>query len=272
MKTPITTLIVDGDDTLWVCGQYYFGAMKKFADEAAARVGLPSAFCRSMLDAIDGGMTSLPGAFNRDRFPTSFRATSLALDAISGRQADEEAADAAWHIGDSVFSEPYPIYPGVRDALNDLKARGVRLILNTKGPDDVQWRKIHKNHLENVFNAIYVTLTKDVPHYQKIIAEQGLDPFVTAVVGDSMRDDIIAPNSLGFKTILVNAKSPDEWKPKWSYEAKVDGPIDPTFWIKTFDLVGTVPLQLPNDPPQKRDWIHPSIQALPHAPAHYQPM
>lgn len=241
----VQTMVIDGDDTLWMCGVYYFNAMKSFAEISAHRTGLDATFCRKMLDTIDGAMTSLPGAFNRDRFPKSFKATSLALDAISGNPVNLTAAEAMFEVADSVFSEEYPMYEGVRDTLVKLKEQGVTLILNTKGDNDVQWMKIRNNNLEPIFDHISVTLKKDIPYYENMRKKFSLDTQTTVFMGDSMRDDIIAPNSLGYRTILVSTKPPSEWKGKWSYEANIDGPIDPTWWVKAVPEVLSLNLVLP---------------------------
>lgn len=243
----INTFVIDFDDTLAACGIYYFSAMKKFSELAAARTGLDAEFCHQLLDKIDGAMTNLPEAFSRDRFPTSFKATSLALDVIGNVDVDLVAAIQAFKIADSVFHEKYLIYPGVREALSELKARGATLVLNTKGDQHVQRMKIQNNNLETLFHHIYVTPVKDIPYYENMLSKLQLRPENTAFVGDSMRDDIIAPNSLGARTVFVSTKPPSEWKAKWSYEAHIDKPIDPTWWISKFADITTLDFTLPND-------------------------
>ncbi|HJW30625.1 MAG TPA: HAD hydrolase-like protein, partial [Saprospiraceae bacterium] len=240
----IDTFVIDGDATLWPCGVYYFEAERKFSELLAQVTGLDTTFCHHMLDTIDGGMLNLPGAFSRDRFPTAFRAAAHALHAIAGLPSNESIANTAFDIGNSVFYERYPIYSGVMNALTELQARGAKLILNTKGDEKVQWSKVHNNQLRPRFEHVSVTPTKDAPYYERLVAKHDLVIERTMFVGDSMRDDIIAPKRLGAHTCFVSSKSPEEWKPKWSYEAKIDGPIEPTFWIKTFPEITGLPINI----------------------------
>jgi putative hydrolase of the HAD superfamily len=226
-------MIFDLDDTLVECSFYYIDAMKKFARVANKRTKLGTTFCRHMLSSVDGGMLALPGAFKRERFPMSFAATSVALDVIAGLEIDEQAADDAFDIGNSIFTAEYPLLSGVPTTLAILKSTGVKLILNTKGDREVQQRKVDINGLGQYFDKVYITLKKDAPHLGKILAYNNLEPPEAICVGDSMRDDVLTPNSVGCETIFVSEKDPAEWEPKWAYEAAIDGPIMPTYWVSS---------------------------------------
>jgi FMN phosphatase YigB (HAD superfamily) len=213
---------------------------------ASARTGLDVAFCRKLLDAIDGLQATCPNAFNRDRFPKSLKAASLALDAIAGQRPDFEAARLAFDIGDSVFQESYPLFDEVENVLTELKKRGVILVLNTKGDENVQRMKITRNGLDKFFDYMFITPAKDAQYYEQLIHTLSLDRETTVFVGDSLRDDIAIPSSLGFKTILISKTPPSEWKAKWSYEQQVNASVNPTWWTPTISSILTLPgIELP---------------------------
>lgn len=232
MSTPIKAIIIDGDDTLWECSRYYKEAMQGFNELAAKHTGLPLEFCNEMFQVIDGLSVTLPDGFTRERFPDVFRASYMALAAIADTEESIlRIADEAYNIGDRVYYAEYPLYPGVKELLRMLGRTHTKIILNTKGDDEVQMRKIKMNGVEEYFDDIYITLVKDADHFQKILDTHDLDPKEVLSVGDSMRDDIILPQSLGVWTVWISDHSPEMFKPSWVYEKNVgvDNP-QPNWW------------------------------------------
>jgi len=131
---------------------------------------------------------------------------------------DDLAAEQSYLIGEEVFSAEYPLYEGVREMLMQYKDGGHQLILFTKGDSIVQWNKIDKNRLQDIFDRdhIYIVGKKDGFTLERILIDQQLDPTDTAIIGDSIRDDIGAGKEVGIKTIWVN----NQQKRPWAYEDK----------------------------------------------------
>ena len=230
MSTPLKAIIFDGDDTLWECGQYYREAEEKFFDAVTKRTGLPYEFCKRMFQLIDGQMATLPDGFAKDRFPTVFEATSMALDVMSPNPTYilTDAQDA-YNIGNSIYNEDYPLYPCVKVMLFLMKCTNTKLILNTKGDYEVQDRKVKINRIRNLFDDVVITLKKDKSHLQAILEKYDLRPEEVLCVGDSVVDDILVPQSLGCKTVWISDVGPIDFEPSWVYEEGV-GQFCPDWW------------------------------------------
>ena len=235
----IKAIIFDLDDTIVECAKYYWDVRDRFIKEVSNRTGVNYEFCAKLFSIIDGHMLKLSGSFNRDRFPTTFRATSLALDAIAKIPIDIDASERAYKLGNSVFDAEYAIFDGVYQTLTELKNDGYLLILNTKGDEEVQTSKLEKNNIKHFFDAIYISQTKNANFLRKILRDFNLTPDEALCVGDSMRDDVATPTEVGCPTVFISTTSPLEWRPRWEYEAQGNGFVNPTYWITTLaELMG----------------------------------
>lgn len=207
------TLIFDLDNTLVECGQYYTDASEAFAELQASTTGCPPKFALDLHQVIDVEMAKRPGGFRRDRFPTSFAATSLALDAIQGKAPDSAKAHKSFEIGDSVFTAEYTPYDGAIETLHHYRAGGWQLVLLTKGDKEVQSYKIDRHNLRNFFDHIYITLTKSPEYLGQVLQEVDARPSHTWYMGDSVRDDIGPALKLGIGAVEVATGTG-----KWGYE------------------------------------------------------
>ena len=217
------------------CGKYYRAAEEKFRDIISARTKLPPEFCASLFRLIDGHMMTLPNGFEIERFPNAFLAASMALDAIGAHSPlDSYTINNAWnahHIGKSIFKEDYSLFPGVREMLELLSKTDTMLILNTKGPNDLQRRKISINAINQYFDDVVISLTKNKAILLDILIKHDLLPEEVLCVGDSARDDIMVPQDLGCWTVWINDSHPDNYKPSWVYEEGV-GKFRPNWWTE----------------------------------------
>lgn len=234
-------IITDMDDTLLPCGRFYVAVQNEFGEFQAKRTGLPADVCINVFKGIDLACIGLPAAFNRDRFPGSFKAASYALDAISGITSDQEAAHKSWLIGDSVFAAPYDLFDGVARVLAAYREAGFRLFLLTKGDEEVQNIKIERNQLRSIFeqNEIYIVGKKNSDNVHRIIAEHNLNPAETISVGDSLRDDVGAALEAGIGAVYVHKNA----NKSWAYE-NTGNSHQPTFTVDFFtDLPTIIPYE-----------------------------
>lgn len=226
-------LVFDGDDTLWQCSKYYWQCRDNLVEFQVKRTGLNPETVASLYSVIDGQMLKLPGAFGRDRFPRTFQAISLALDGMLGNEPDLAASEVSFEIGDAVFDAEYPIFQGVWSMLTELKNDyDVLVIINTKGDVVVQERKVSLNKLHGLIDGLHITLNKDVAHLESILKTHDLQPNEVLCIGDSMRDDVITSNAVGCDTLWISNHSPHHFKPRWEYEAQIEAPVQPTYWLK----------------------------------------
>lgn len=218
----IRHIIFDLDDTLIACGKYYLEQKRAFAKDAAARTGLPEAFCHSILQKVDLECTHLPHGWGRERFPKSFAAVSLALDVIAGKPIDVTASEQAYLLGETVFSAPYELLPFTKSVLRRLKDDGIELYLFTKGDYQIQQQKILSHSLlEYVggMDRVYIVPTKTGAQLEQIVTDHKLNVNECLLVGDSMRDDIASANEIGMRAILVKTGY------AWAYETHDASPF-----------------------------------------------
>jgi FMN phosphatase YigB (HAD superfamily) len=215
MQLTKTNLVFDLDNTLCNCSVFYKQKQNEFARYQAQRTGHTEDFCLELLRKIDVTFTATPEGFSKHRFPRAFAATSSTLDIMMGNSIDEPAAQHSWYIGDSVFNEPYELFDGVRDMLEQYKAGGYRLFLLTKGDYDVQISKVINNKLDVIFDRdkIYVVPKKTSTELAQILYDHNLIVDETVMIGDSMRDDIGSAQALGVDSILV-----EDATGTWDYE------------------------------------------------------
>lgn len=212
------TLLFDLDGTLCRCSEYYVTCLERFADFQAGRLGCTPEFARNMVNVIDLAATKMTNAFDRERFPRSFMATSAALDVLFGRVISHEIMDESFDIGDAVFHAPYSLYDGAIDVLRQYQRGGWQLGLVTKGDQQVQQRKIDINGLAEFFSPdnTFIVGGKDVGLFNSIIDKLAVDRTMSFMIGDSLRDDIGPARAAGLQTVLVERDA------SWHYDHDAD--------------------------------------------------
>jgi putative hydrolase of the HAD superfamily len=212
----IDALICDMDDTLLPCGIFYKDRREKLIDYHVGRTGLPAALVNKVFDGIDLGSTELANGFSKERYPRSFEACSVALDVILGHPITNLARKKSYEIGRSVFDAPYYLFDQVWETLERFKKAGVKLYLITKGDEEVQQKKIKKNHLDFMFplTHIHIVPKKGIAQLHEIGTLHKMDYGRTVYVGDSLKDDIYPATELGMQPVLI--RHPDV--PLWSYD------------------------------------------------------
>lgn len=205
-------------------------------DAVHAATGTDRDLIARVLEKIDVESSTLPDGFSRTRFPRSFKAASLALDAMAGWEfPDLKRAQMMYQLGDSVFDAPYPAYPGIHKLLRSY-ADHYKLVLVTKGEDTVQWRKIHLNKFDEFFTPqnTYVVLRKNKELFERIVEEQDLDIASSWMIGDSLRDDIGPAKAAGLRTVEIRSHTG-----RWGYETEAHA-ADITV-LHTTDIVNYIP-------------------------------
>jgi putative hydrolase of the HAD superfamily len=223
-------LVIDMDGTLIECGKYYVEVKDKGAEYLSTITGIGKDVARKMIEAIDLAAVSLPGSFSADRMPNSFEAAAMAACQIAYHQKPHLAPfynhmNAMREIGKSVFDAPYEQFPGVVNALLELKSQGWKMVLLTKGDTEVQQRKIALHRYEELFDVRVITLTKNVDVLRSVCEKFGIIPSQSWSIGDSVKDDISPAKALGFRTIRVKDHTP------WAYDTGTEAA---DFTVDTF--------------------------------------
>lgn len=94
------------------------------------------------------------------------------------------------------------LFDGVPEALERLRARGIRLALVTNGSSELQWAKVRRFDLQPLFAGVFVSgdlgYGKPDPRvFAKALAAVGAAPAQAWMVGDDLHLDIAPARALG---------------------------------------------------------------------------
>jgi putative hydrolase of the HAD superfamily len=103
------------------------------------------------------------------------------------------------------------LFPGVTEALDHLRRRGVSLALVTNGDRAQQRRKVEQYDLGRFFDVILIegelgVGKPDAAVYRHALDALGAAPSGAWMVGDNLEWDVIAPQRLGLRGVWVDAR------------------------------------------------------------------
>jgi len=98
--------------------------------------------------------------------------------------------------GREMLVHPVETLPGVAEAVADLSTR-YRLILITKGDLMDQERKLAASRLGDYFSGVEIVSEKDRLTYESIFSRHGVAPDDAAMVGNSMKSDVLPAIAAG---------------------------------------------------------------------------
>lgn len=203
------TVIFDADDTLWDTQPLYEKSKLRFF-RLMDRCGFPLEEASSRLETMDHANVSKFG-FSKERFPRSMRDTYAALCTIHGRRFDQETADRALEIGQAVFEQSPIVLDGVVETLSELRRNRVKLLLATKGDQEVQTLRVSSSGLRPYFERVYVLKDKGVREFKQIISDENIQLSRGWSVGNSTRSDINPALAAGLNAIWIHRET-------WVYE------------------------------------------------------
>ena len=195
---PTQTIIAfDADDTLWKTQPHY--------DQVEAKLlGILTPY--SDLDTINARLYDVQRA-NMQLF--GYGAKSFMLSMI---ETAIQLSDGAVHgseiqrildLGRDLLRYPIEPLPDVVEVLTELKQRGHRLVLLTKGDLLDQESKLARSGLGDFFDHVEIVSEKDEPTYRRLFARLGATPENFVMVGNSLKSDILPVAKLGFPAIHV---------------------------------------------------------------------
>jgi putative hydrolase of the HAD superfamily len=208
-------VIFDGDDTLWETQILYIRAKKRFFREME-RLGFDPTEVETRFEKIDFENVRLHG-FSKARFPTSMSYTYQVLSGDYNKVVDKNIEKRVEAIGYSTFGKKPRVFSGVTEVLRTLRETELRVILATKGDQEVQEEKISFSNLRSYFDRIYIFPEKGERDLRKIVNECNLDPEVSWSIGNSVKSDINPALKIGMRAI---------WIPKRTWGFEEEEPVD----------------------------------------------
>jgi len=187
---PIRLVGFDGDDTLWRSEDYYRAAQAEFERIVADYVDLDDVHHR--LYAVEKRNLALFG----------YGAKGMTLSMLEAAIAITEARISAGdlqrivELGKALLQHPVELMPGIREAVAEI-ARDHDVVLVTKGDLFHQEAKVRDSGLADLFPRIEIVSEKDAGTYERVLSEFGLDAGAFAMIGNSLRSDILPVLELG---------------------------------------------------------------------------
>ncbi len=187
---PVTTVGLDADDTLWHNETIFRLSQKRFAELLADHAEEPVMMDR--LAQVERRNLRLYG-YGVKGFTLSMLETAMELcDGSAPPHIVREILAA----GREMLVHPVETLPGVDETVAELSTR-YRLILITKGDLMDQERKLAASRLGDYFSGIEIVSKKDQPTYEAIFCRHGVAPHNAAMVGNSMKSDVLPAIAAG---------------------------------------------------------------------------
>ena len=98
--------------------------------------------------------------------------------------------------GKDMLAKPVELIDDVEDVLSALKGR-YRLVVVTKGDLLDQQRKLEKSGIENFFHHIEIVSEKNEAGYRKLIQHLDVQPGEFAMIGNSLKSDVLPVLGIG---------------------------------------------------------------------------
>ena len=193
---PIKALAFDGDDTLWHNETHFQLTQEEFRELVGRHV--PGVDVDARLFATEMANLRIYG-YGIKSFTLSMLETAIAV--TSGRiPASDLEVNLGW--GKRMLQEPTELLDGVAATLERL-GRRYPLLLITKGDLFDQESKLARSGLGELFHGVEILSDKSVDAYRAVLARRGIDPSEFAMVGNSLRSDVLPVVTMGARAVHI---------------------------------------------------------------------
>ena len=190
-------LIVDADDTLWENNIYFeraFDEFVSFLDHSS----LTPREVRDVLDAIEETNNKIHG-YGTLNFARNLRQT---YEHLCERPISETDLQTVIGFARRILECPMEVIDGVAGTLEYLAGRH-DLTLFTKGHAEEQKLKIDRSGLAPFFGHTAIVKEKDAAAYRQLVAERGMLPERTWMIGNSPKSDVNPALEAGLNAVFV---------------------------------------------------------------------
>ena len=198
-------LLFDADDTLWDSNIHFLEAFDEFV-EAVAGAGVEREAVAAAVREVELELIETHG-YGRGPY---VMALHQAARKVAAEPYHEPLRLHVERIGQTLLERECPLLPGVGETVRELADRH-GLILFTKGQRDEQVRKLERSGLKPYFERIETPREKDVDAYRRVLADNGLAPEHTFMIGNSPRSDINPALRAGLRA-AVYIPYPHTWE------------------------------------------------------------
>ena len=190
-------LIFDADDTLWENNIYFERAFEEFVDFLDHSTMSPREV-RDVLDEIERVNNQIHG-YGSLNFGRNLGECYRRLAEREIRDGDLETVIG---FANRILVCPMELIAGVTETLQYLHDRH-DLTLFTKGHPEEQKLKLDRSGLAGYFGHTAIVKEKDRAAYERLVAERGMDPERTWMIGNSPKSDINPALEAGLNAVFV---------------------------------------------------------------------
>ena len=194
------TLLIDADDTLWENNIFYLACTAHLI-AFLERQGFAPEAIQETLDTTEHRLIPTYG-YGPVSYMRALGEACRQLFVRRGQQASDYVIERCRAMAAPVLRPPIVLLPGVEATLGALRPTS-RLILVTKGDMATQQAKIDRSGLAHRFDACHIVPEKEPRHYIEIVAQHGLAPESTWMVGNSPKSDINPAIEAGIGAIWI---------------------------------------------------------------------
>ena len=186
----IKVIAFDADDTLWINEPYFQETEKKFCE--LLEDYLPQHTVEKELLKTEMQNLALYG-YGIKAFMLSMIETALN---VSDKTAGMEVIEKTIQYGKDLLAKPIELLDGVEDVLKALQPH-YRLVVATKGDLLDQERKLKNSGIAHYFHHIEIMSDKQQADYQKLIKHLDITPSEFAMIGNSLKSDVLPVLEIG---------------------------------------------------------------------------
>lgn len=192
----ITTIGFDADDTLWQNEAYFRLTQERFADLLRDHAD-PDHLNERLLAAERRNI----GAYGFGVKGFTLSMIETAIEVTEGRVPASVISELLG-AGRAMLDHPVELLPLAQAAVQAL-SQSHRIVLITKGDLLHQERKLAQSGLGDFFHAVEIVSDKTAATYARVFARHGSGPAEAAMVGNSLKSDVIPAIEAGGYGIYV---------------------------------------------------------------------
>ena len=238
---PPRVVALDGDDTLWHNETMFSTSQDEFRNLVTRHVDLDAARLDEVLLGTERRNLALYG-YGIKGFVLSMIETALE---VTGGSIPGQDIEAILRLGHTMLHYPVELIDGARDVIEGLRAKDHEVWLITKGDLFDQESKIARSGLADLFHRIEIVSEKDEETYRRILLRHGAAPEEFAMVGNSLRSDILPVAGIGSRAFHV------PYHITWGVE-RITG--EPSAEFVTLGSLRELPSALGHDAPRIRTY------------------
>jgi putative hydrolase of the HAD superfamily len=180
----LSTIGFDADDTLWQNESFFRMTEQRFT-ELLSEHGEHQVISARLLEAERRNLRFY--GFGVKGFTLSMIETALE---VTGGQVSASVIAEILSFGRQMLQNPVETLPKARETLDALAGK-YRILLITKGDLFDQERKLAQSGLGDYFSAVEIVSDKTPDTYRRIFTRHGDGPERAAMVGNSLKSDVV---------------------------------------------------------------------------------